>query len=335
MDTQKELEIVRHSHMKYVEIFLVETAARQPHGHDDLEIGLLLEGEIILFLEQKRYELKKGDIFIINRYQMHPFFGTGSENLILVLQIQPEFYQQLNRQLTYLRFTDNLLCTGILHQKLTNNLLSCAELYFSEKAFSEIKTASLLLDALHLLLEAGKYFLTNERDYHLAQSNILRINRITEYIFEHHQEPLSLQTIASMENISACHVSHFITRTLGMSFQEYLNSIRFEHALRLVKQTDLNILNICMETGFSSSRYLNRMFEKNLGCTVKEYRKRGKKPLLTEKILPITNNQKRLSRESSALYFSKMKKPENQSDFFDNSLQNARINRDFSERNRE
>ena len=73
MGTQKELEIVRHTTMNNLEIFLVEMTERSPHGHDDLEIGLLLEGSMTLFLEQETYELKKGDIYLINRYQVHSF----------------------------------------------------------------------------------------------------------------------------------------------------------------------------------------------------------------------------------------------------------------------
>lgn len=307
MNPKKELEIIRHSNMNYLEIFLVEISARQPHGHDDMEIGILLDGEMTLNLEHKQYNLKKGDIYVINRYQMHSFYNQNQNehNLILAFQIHTELYKKLNQQLKYLLFNENVIQNGELHEELTEKLLSCAKYYFSEKPFFEIKTASLLLEALYLLLEKGEYAITSEREYHTAQANTQRINRITEYISEHYQEPITLQDIADMENITKYHASHFITKTLGISFQEYLNNIRFDHALRLLSQTDLNILDICMETGFSSSRYLNQMFEKNLGCTVKEYKKLKQKPSFKEQTLPVANIQKRLSRESSAFEFEK------------------------------
>ena len=305
MNTKKELEIIRHSNMNYLEIFLVEISARQPHGHDDMEIGILLEGQMTLNLEHSQYELKKGDIYVINRFQVHSFYNKGGQNLILAFQIHTELYKKLNQQLKYLRFDDNVIQNGSLHKELTEKLLACAQCYFSETPFFEIKTASLLLDSLYLLLEKGKYSITSEREYHTVQNNTLRINRITEYISEHYQEPISLQNIAEMENITTYHASHFITKTLGRPFLEYLNNIRFDHALQLLAQTDLNILEICMETGFSSSRYLNQMFEKNLGCTVKEYKKSKQNPILQEQTLPVANIQKRLSRESSAFEFEK------------------------------
>lgn len=64
MGKRKELEIVRHTAMNHLEIFLLEMILRQPHGHDDLEIGILLEGGVYLFLETKPYLLKK-EIFIL------------------------------------------------------------------------------------------------------------------------------------------------------------------------------------------------------------------------------------------------------------------------------
>lgn len=302
---EKELEIVRHANMNSLEIFLVEMTARQPHGHDDMEIGILLEGRMTLTLDQVQYHLRQGDIYIINRYQMHSFFEKEGKNRILAFQIHTDLYRKLNQRLKYLRFNQNVLKEGAVHQTLTEKLLDCAACYFSEEAFFEVKTASLLLDAFHFLLQNTEYTITSEREYHAAQNNTLRINRITEYISEHYAESISLQTIADMEHISRYHASHFITRTLGMSFQEYLGSIRFDHALRLLSQTDLSILDVCMETGFSSSRYLNQMFEKNLGCTVKEYKKRKQKPSLREQSLPISNIQKRLSWERSAFEFHK------------------------------
>ena len=92
---------------------------------------------------------------------------------------------------------------------------------------------------------------------------------------------------------------------IGISLQEYLNQIRFENALRLMDTTDLTLLDICLETGFSSTRYLNRVFQKNLGCSAKEYRQAKEKPRLTGTALPTDNIQRRSSYEQSALLLKK------------------------------
>ena len=113
--------------------------------------------------------------------------------------------------------------------------------------------------------------------------------------------------IARLENITVCHASHFIRKMLGISFQEYLNNIRFDRALGYVRDSDLSILDICMETGFSSSRYLNRMFMEKFGMTVKEYRKAGNRPEPSRPVLPAENIQKRYDFEMSSFLLGQCK----------------------------
>ena len=61
-----------------------------------------------------------------------------------------------------------------------------------------------------------------------------------------------------------------------------------------------------METGFSSSRYLNKLFEGKMGCTAREYLKTSKKPHLIDTVLPTDNIQKRYSFEQSAFILQKV-----------------------------
>lgn len=306
MTDKKEFEIVRHAYMNYLEIFLVEMTTRRPHGHDDLEMGIVLDGDLTLFTERERYDLHKGYIYIINRHQVHSFSSQGGKNLILAFQVHSDFYRKLNYELGFLRFENNIIRSGHLHKQLMQYLLSCAGYYFQEAPFNELKCYSLLLETLYLLLQHAHYTIATEKEYSAAQKNSLRINRITEYISAHYKERISLEDIAEMEMISSYHVSHFIKDVLGVSFQEYLNHIRFDHALRLIQKTSLNILDICMESGFSGSKYLNQMFQKNFGCTAVEYRKMAKKPEYKETAIPIDSIQTRYSFEKSAFEFQKL-----------------------------
>lgn len=301
MAKHREFEIVKHTRMNLLEIFFVEMTSRSPHGHDDLEIGILLEGNLTLFIEQERHPLRTGDIYIINRYQVHSFSNSAGRNRILAFQIHTDLYRKINPQLMYLRLENNIIRSGSLYQNLKRTLLSCASHYFTSTPFRELKCSSLLFDALYQILASAQCSISSEQASASAQNISLRLNRITDYLAQHYAERVSLADIAGLEQITPCHASHFIKQTIGMSFQEYVTQIRFEHALHLMNTTDLTILDICLETGFSSSRYLQRAFEKNLGCTPKEYRKAEKKPGLIGPALPTDNVQKRFSFEQSAL----------------------------------
>ena len=303
MSSAKEYEIIQHSDMKHLEVFLVEMTSRSPHSHDDLEIGMLLEGSLTLHLERETFLLQKGEIYLINRHQVHSFARTTSENLILAFQIHTEFYKNINYALEFLHFESNIIHSGRLHGIILESLRECAVCYFSSTPYHDLKCASIMLDVLFRLVQSTHCNVRTEKEFSSACRNAMRLNRMISFINEHYTGKISLRDIADLENISQYHASHFIKNALGVSFQEYLNQIRFAHALQLLQTTDLHILDICMETGFSSSRYLNQMFRKNFGCCAKEYLKAEKKPALPGASLPTGNIQKRYSIEQAQKYW--------------------------------
>lgn len=298
----KEFEIIKHTHMSFIEIFMIEVLARGPHGHDDMEIGIILEGSLNLYLEHESYTLKKGDIYLINRHQVHSFAKTDESNLILAFQINTKLYHRIHPLFHYLFFRSNIIHSGFLYSKLKDLLISIAKCYFSEQEFSDLKCSSLLLEALHLLISNSNYELVTEKETTSAKNNSMRLNRIANYIALHYNEKLTLDQLAEMEGISSYHISHFITKMLGISFQEYVTQVRFEQALHLANETDLNLLDICIETGFSSTRYLNQCFLKNFGCSARQYMKLKKKPPLSQAGLLTENIESRFSFDQCKLY---------------------------------
>ena len=302
MDHKKEIEIVRHKNMKQLEVFVIEMTTRSPHGHDDMEIGMLLDGNVTMYTEKEAFSLRTGDIYIINRYQVHSFFSTEG-NHILAFQINTELFKKIDRNLGYLHLENNIIHSGALYNYLRQSLYQCANYFFSDIPYSNLKCASLMTDMMYEILQNAQHTFVSKKESVNAQNNSLRINRITDYISEHYAEPVTLAQIAETEHISTYHISHFIKEMLGISFQEYLNNIRFEHALQLIERSDLNILDICLETGFSSSRYLNQMFQKYYGCSAREYMHVPDRPRLASKKIPTETVEKRYSFQQSAFFF--------------------------------
>jgi AraC-like DNA-binding protein len=52
-----------------------------------------------------------------------------------------------------------------------------------------------------------------------------------------------------------------------MTFQEYVNSVRFNCACKLIAGEDRKMLDVCIESGFSDYRYFCAAFKKRLGTT--------------------------------------------------------------------
>jgi len=76
------------------------------------------------------------------------------------------------------------------------------------------------------------------------------------------------------------YLSRFIKAVLNQTFQEYVNSVRFHCACKLIAAGQKRMLDVCMESGFSDYRYFSREFQKNYGMTPEQYKHAAKKSQL-------------------------------------------------------
>lgn len=67
--------------------------------------------------------------------------------------------------------------------------------------------------------------------------------------------------------------SQMMSAEIGMTFPEYLNSLRISHAEDLLRNTDLTIADVASQCGYSDSGYLGRKFKEKHGMTPSEWRK--------------------------------------------------------------
>lgn len=96
--------------------------------------------------------------------------------------------------------------------------------------------------------------------------------RLVQYIMEHFQEPLTLEGLAAKLHVNKYYLSHTFSGRLQMNFKEYLNRIRLEYAVQLIRTTDKPLMQIGAEAGFESQRSFNRVFADILGTQPKEFR---------------------------------------------------------------
>ena len=93
------------------------------------------------------------------------------------------------------------------------------------------------------------------------------------HIRKHFAEPLSVEDLARLTNVSAVHFTRLFRRETGRSPHEYLLLVRMNHARRLLTDTTDSIEVISELCGFASSPHFIRMFKKRNGFTPLQFRK--------------------------------------------------------------
>ena len=278
----KEFEMITHTHLQHVTAFLVRLQERVTHIHRELELGLVLDGEITLRTPQRSDLISKGDIYIVNRMEPHEFVSEGNGALLIALQFSTKLTQGFQKSGSHYRYRGN----PNLHQALEDRPAdyralcdTCIELAYSflrQQENDEFRCFSLSASLVYQLHTVLLWQLLIYEDYSAIKQRANRIMAITDFIDQNFQRKLLLGEIAECEGLSLTYLSHFFKDALGMSFQTYLNQKRFAYACQLLFTTDRKILDISFSSGFSDVRYFNEAFFKQYGCTPKEYRRGGK-----------------------------------------------------------
>lgn len=98
---------------------------------------------------------------------------------------------------------------------------------------------------------------------------------ISRLIDVHLSNPqFSLGMLANEMGFSTGHMSSLFKRLLGVTFQDYVVSLRLERGKLLLLTTDLKIYEISEQVGFENSNYFSAAFKKKLGVSPLQYRER-------------------------------------------------------------
>lgn len=98
---------------------------------------------------------------------------------------------------------------------------------------------------------------------------------IVDYLMDHFQEDISLETISRDLSMSVSSVRRKLQRENGDNFQHCLVNMRMERACTLLRKSKLSINEVAYSSGFRDALYFRRAFKKCFGITPSEYRMRG------------------------------------------------------------
>lgn len=106
------------------------------------------------------------------------------------------------------------------------------------------------------------------------QNEKLRPIRLAkQYIQEHYADPITLEEVAEASGFSGSYFSTIFKKETGKGFNQYVTQIRMEEAKNLLRDTDLQVAEICRRVGYQDLKHFNRLFSKEAGLTPGEYRK--------------------------------------------------------------
>lgn len=131
------------------------------------------------------------------------------------------------------------------------------------------RSAELLCLALHSLLEPPR----SAPGINLTVEDESAIRAIAERLRTEFTDPPSIATLAKESGINRNKLFYGFRNFYGVTISRYLQNLRLERGYELLKTTDLSLLEICEQAGFSHQSNFSTAIRKRFGMSPREFRK--------------------------------------------------------------
>lgn len=277
MEKTREIEAVEYPQMNDLNLFVDTVDYRTPHLHREWELLYILEHSLVITLPNARFTARPGDVVLLNAGQPHEFFREEESCTFLCIQISTEFLARSfpeARHLSFEKAQARPFFTSAAYQELQNDVLNLAVYYLKKPQNYQLYCAGTLHLLLYKLLQQLPHcMLTSEQNSDLEKRG-QRMQRLLKFVDERYHTKICLSDFAAQEDRSLSYMSHFVKENLGQSFQNYVDTVRFHSACKMIDAGQTRLLDVCMAVGFSDYRYFCRAFHQRLNLTPMEYRNR-------------------------------------------------------------
>lgn len=260
--------------------------AKFPHVHDFYELLLIIKGKQLLIINGKKKLLTEASLTLIRTQDIH-----YKEYLSDGLHINVAFSKEtMNELLQYLGpgFPKEILLQS---ETPPSVILTHAEKKIIQTRMESLnlininETSSVKTNLRILLFELlTKYFIlaTTQSDdmppwLAVILAEMKQKNNFTR----------GLPALLGLADIGHEHLCRLFKKHLNVTPTEFINEQRMNYALNLLLHSDMEIVDVSMESGFSSLSHFYHVFKKRFGLTPAKYRKQllPIKPLGVKSIL--------------------------------------------------
>ena len=246
------------------------------HWHEDIEIAVVISGSIRIGLKCETRELGVNEGMVINSRVPHEFWPSGGSDPVLHTTIfHPSLIYSTPESVTYrtlmLPYMRSAKLDGIAISGTDIDLMERIDSLFTEHAPGfELRIKALLCSFFADLLCERLELL--EQSSAVNDEALARLERILSYMRENCAEPLSLDAVSRLVNLSREGCCRFFKQMTGKTMHEYLEDYRISRAAELLRDPSMSVIEVAGLTGYSNAGRFSASFQRHIGCTPSEYR---------------------------------------------------------------
>lgn len=147
-----------------------------------------------------------------------------------------------------------------------------------ETMYEQLATQEVVDDMVSVM----KDYILQIKEYHADKQEITdnHIDRILTVIKTNQNDSnFNIQQLVNEVGISYPQINRILQQNLGVSYNQYLTSIRIQKAKTILEESDQRIEDVALQVGYYNGQSFTRNFKKIEGMTPSEYRKISKRPV--------------------------------------------------------
>ena len=219
------------------------------HWHYDHELVVCESGEALVHLDQNQYTLKKGECIFLRGQSIHSIISSFDSILYVALfseKLIPDITDSY--QLSSPLFADSF--------DVRKTLMEIRRCDFERGRFYDLRNNALMEELIAKIFSALDILKED-----IIQSKVTRKYKDLLYDMDENVRDYDFLKAVNYMNMSEAYFSRFFKKVSGMTFSQYLNHIRVNKAIDLIRQGKLSITQISAECGFDTIRNFNRVFK--------------------------------------------------------------------------
>lgn len=251
----------------------VMTDAFPLHWHNHYELEYILQGRGQHILNGKPYAAAPGVLHFLTPSDFHSITAEDSDSGMTLIKIYFE-EADIDRDILQRiwRMPGNVVIPFQGAEKaMIDSLFSAAENSCAVLHHADADRAARKL--LELILLCILNHLSNEAACaDSVKEGAGGIRDALAYIQKNFRMRITLQDAAAHAHFSPTYFSKCFHRSVGISFQEYVQRLRLEFAGKLLLNSSASITDICYESGFTSLSTFINSFKRLYSLSPSEYR---------------------------------------------------------------
>lgn len=245
--------------------------ANAMHHHAELEFNLVTQGSGLYLLEQRKYEIRRGDLLWLFPAQEHVLVEQSGDFEMWIGVLKPAAIQRIatDEGVQVLRQNNP---PGDYCRRLPQPALARLERMFSEIVAASSRPGLFNAGLAYAFLSAWEQFAQSAdvpvQDVHPAVEKAARLIR-------HESNLLSLEELASRAGLSAHRLSRLFKQQTGVALVDFRNRQRVEKYLQIYGTGQRRtMLDAALEAGFGSYAQFHRVFKRVTGRSPGEQRRK-------------------------------------------------------------